>query len=562
MTHHLHDLPCSPSVRRRLPLLAPLALLLLLLILKVVYACTLRIDSDETQHLHVVWGWAHGLLPYRDLFDNHSPLFQFLYTPLFSILGERADIVIPMRLAVIPLFIACLWITYRLGTTLFSREVGLWAAVAAGALPPFFIKSSEFRTDDLWAMFWLLTIWLLLRRPFTSSRSFVSGLALGAAFATSMKTTPLLLGLLIALVMVMTGKARRRENVNWKSLIRSAGLGLLGATLLPACIVGFFAAKGALPNLYYCTIQHNIAPDTWSRVLKQMRWFAPLLFGTSVAGWIVWRTATETWKRDRIAIIVLSLLGYFILLAKFWWIVQTQDFLPVIPLVALLGTAAIANRPIRRYGSIIFPGFAIAEILILVGFSLPRSNAMSNKQAMIATVLTLTNKDDFVMDAKGETVFRRRPFYYVLEELTKRRMELGLIKDDIPERLIATRTPVATLVRMPPRAHDFIEHNYLPIAFRTLVLGKMLGSKQKIFPKTYEFDVAIPGRYVVLSENGHFQGTLDGIPLEGARMLQAGHHQLQVDGGGGRLALIWARAPEKGFSPFSAIPEDRLGPED
>jgi hypothetical protein len=80
----------------------PTLFLLLLIALKIAFASSLRIDSDETQHLHVAWGWANGLLPYRDLFDNHSPLFQFLYSPLVRLLGERADIVVPKRLAVNP----------------------------------------------------------------------------------------------------------------------------------------------------------------------------------------------------------------------------------------------------------------------------------------------------------------------------------------------------------------------------------------------------------------------------------------------------------------------------
>ena len=43
--------------------------------------------------LHVVWAWATGRLPYRDVFDNHSPLFGFVFSPLFRLVGERNDIV-------------------------------------------------------------------------------------------------------------------------------------------------------------------------------------------------------------------------------------------------------------------------------------------------------------------------------------------------------------------------------------------------------------------------------------------------------------------------------------
>src|SRR6185503_7401017 len=74
----------------------------LLLALRIYCALTLAMNSDEPQHLHVVWAWTQGLLPYRDVFDNHSPLFQLLCAPLLAWLGERADIVALMRLAMIP----------------------------------------------------------------------------------------------------------------------------------------------------------------------------------------------------------------------------------------------------------------------------------------------------------------------------------------------------------------------------------------------------------------------------------------------------------------------------
>lgn len=540
------------------------SVLLLLAVLKVFYAIVLRIDSDETQHLHVVWGWANGFLPYRDLFDNHSPLFQFLYAPLFRALGERPDILVPMRLAVIPLYFLCLWAVYKCGTMLFSRRVGIWSAIAAGAFPVFFIKSSEFRTDDLWAALWLLSIWMLLLRPLKTSNVFLSGLVLGACFATSMKTILLAVALVLAVTLLVIGKAICQEKVNWRSLLVAAMSGFLGVAVVPLLVVAFFGLNGALPSLYYCTIQDNVLPGlfSWSGVWRQSRWFLPLGALISILGYLNWRNLPEMFRRDRAAVIALTLLAYFVLLAGFWPIVQTQDFIPVIPLIILLLVGAGTIAPLARYQLISFPLFVGAEIIVLLSTFPPRGDAMADKLSMISNVLTLTTKEDFVMDAKGETVFRRRPFYYVLEGVTLRRIALGLIKDDIPERLIATRAPVATLLRMPPRAMDFIRHNYVQVAFRTCVLGKILATQDENFPKTYEFDVAVPERYVLLPKRGPLVATLDGSPFGAARFLQTGHHRVQVFANTGRLALIWARAAEKHFSPFGPIVKDEFGPAD
>src|SRR6266446_3899916 len=109
-----------------------LTLLATLLLLQVTYLFRYHVNMDELQHLHVVWGWAHGLLQYRDVFDNHAPLFHLLCTPLFVAFGERPEVLFLMRLAMFPSCGLALWSIYRIGCVLFSPRVGLWATVLAG----------------------------------------------------------------------------------------------------------------------------------------------------------------------------------------------------------------------------------------------------------------------------------------------------------------------------------------------------------------------------------------------------------------------------------------------
>jgi hypothetical protein len=73
--------------------------------MRVLFVLHYRIDSDEPQHLHVVWGWTHHLVQYRDVFDNHTPLFHLVCIPLLQLVGERADALIFMRFAMIPFFV-------------------------------------------------------------------------------------------------------------------------------------------------------------------------------------------------------------------------------------------------------------------------------------------------------------------------------------------------------------------------------------------------------------------------------------------------------------------------
>src|SRR5581483_7969869 len=154
-----------------------------------------RFDSDEPQHLHVAWGWTAGLLQYRDLFDNHAPLFHMLTAPILALAGERADVLLYMRAPMPLLFAIVVWVTYVVGRRLYSTRVGVWAALLLALFPIFFLKSLEYRTDNLWNTFWCLALLVLTGGAITYPRIFLAGILLGCAAATSLKTLLLLLTL-------------------------------------------------------------------------------------------------------------------------------------------------------------------------------------------------------------------------------------------------------------------------------------------------------------------------------------------------------------------------------
>jgi hypothetical protein len=62
------------------------------------------------------------MLPYKDVFDNHSPLFQAISAPLFALHGERTDIVTAMRWTMVPIVGLILAMTYLIGPSFFRQE--------------------------------------------------------------------------------------------------------------------------------------------------------------------------------------------------------------------------------------------------------------------------------------------------------------------------------------------------------------------------------------------------------------------------------------------------------
>ena len=161
-------------------------------LLRCLYIFRFRYDSDEPQHLHTTWGWTQGLLQYRDFFDNHTPLFHMLFSPLVAALGERADILTYMRFAMVPLWFVALWAVWRIGSRIFSPRAGLWATVFLALLPWWFFCALEYRTDNLWAPLWLCALAVFVTEKLTLKRAFAGGFLLGICCCTSMKTSLLL----------------------------------------------------------------------------------------------------------------------------------------------------------------------------------------------------------------------------------------------------------------------------------------------------------------------------------------------------------------------------------
>ena len=124
--------------------IAAAVLFALMIVIRIVNILHYRFDSDEPQHLHVIWGWARGFVQYRDLFDNHMPLFHIAFAPIFGVIGDRATILYEMRFVLLPMYFVAVWCTYKIGTTLFSRQTGIWAVTSPAFMPAITLFHSNF----------------------------------------------------------------------------------------------------------------------------------------------------------------------------------------------------------------------------------------------------------------------------------------------------------------------------------------------------------------------------------------------------------------------------------
>jgi hypothetical protein len=554
----------SPGVQRwadRCEWLAVTLGLAGLLVLQVFAACRYRFNTDEPQHLHVIWGWMHGLVQYRDIFDNHPPLFHMLMTPLMSLFPERADIVVPMRLMMIPLHVASLAAIFYIGRSLYSARAGAWLALIGGALPWAFFPGTEFRPDNLYValLFWGLAT-VLGGRRLTRTRMAVLGLLLGICVDLTMKTALGMASLALASTIALGLRCwldRWRIPVG-EALLR---LALCGAASLvaPGLLCLYFAKQGALRILIYCVLRHNVVPHAYRWGGSDLHYFYPLMALPFLLAWALWifKQGPDSETATRRVVISLFALIYLLLYFAYWPELTGEDQLPWVPLLplALMPLVAAGARRIPRPAA--FPAsyllppaaFLFAVFLIFRAHMIQRASVEKYVRP-IATVLRLTKPGEDVMDVKGDAIYRPRPFYYAIETFTRVRMRLGWIQNDIVPDLIATRTAVCF---HPPYPGDatmaFIGHNYLTLALepRVMVLGQKLAAPAA--DGAAPFQIAIPAEYVFLRQGAPVAGTLDGVPCNGPLTVAAGPHRFIPATPGAPVTLFWARAWRLGSLP-------------
>jgi len=167
-------------------------------------------------------------------------------------------------------------------------------------------------------------------------------------------------------------------------------------------------------------------------------------------------------------------------------------------------------------------------------------------------VLDLTEPGEMVMDPKGEFIFRKRAYFYAFETITRVRMGAKLMADKIEDSLVAARTCVVfpETQRYPEQFQEFVRENYLSVG-PLLVAGKMPAQEASATPDAVVFDIRIPAEYTVVTPGGPGKGLLDEKPCGAGLFLEAGRHAYRPAPGETKPALLWARAAQKGYSPFN-----------
>jgi hypothetical protein len=548
--------------------IAAAVLFALMIVIRVINILHYRFDSDEPQHLHVIWGWARGLVQYRDLFDNHMPLFHIAFAPIFGLIGDRATILYVMRFVLLPMYFVAAWCTYEIGTSLFSRRVGIWAVILAGLYTRYHWISLEFRTDNLWAPLWLLCITVLVARPLTVRRALAAGLLLGLCFGVSMKSILFLLSIALAALLTLLLVGRRNLGLSWTHLVQCVVAFVVSTATIPATIMVFFAFKGIWSDFRYCVFDFNLLARgaAHNSVAYGIQLTLTIIVALPIIFYVARRMICATDGAGlafRRVFVLMLCTSYFLAFKILWPVKSHDDDPPFYPLVGVLCSAALlaastslisskwsAGRILRKFP---VPAFlAVGEIFFLIAMHPIWKDRTKGETDLLRNVLTLVKPDDYVLDCKGETIFRQRDVRAVYETITKLAIQRGVIVDNAPQRCVETHTCVVATTRIgafPRDTSRFVKRNYLTVTNNLWIAGKEL-KPSATNPRRCEFEVIIPASYEIISSSENVSGTLDGIPYDGARFLAAGSHTFESTSPSNGLVLLWAQAVARHLIPF------------
>ncbi|MBV9009288.1 MAG: hypothetical protein JO354_09010, partial [Verrucomicrobia bacterium] len=341
--------------------------------------------------------------------------------------------------------------------------------------------------------------------------------------------------------------------------------------IVAATVISAFVLAGVWPQFRYCVFAHNMVPNIDPKNHSPwLRWAYPFLLVLIAGGaTYVARWQSHDGRAPRRTFVFAVVAVYLATLCSFWRLITRQDFMPVTPLAIILCTGAlvhfagivlgadvrIANRRAREWWIPAAVAALTAASCAIVTRPLWHP-ATAREFARLRAVLTLTRPDEFVMDSKGEAIFRQRCIRAVLEPVTLERIQRHELIDDVEERCIATRTCLVVtgprLRVLPAHGREFISRNFIPVLGGLRVAGGLLHAAAANTPVLH-FTVRIPAEYDLVAHKKTVAGILDGTECHGARFLESGEHTFVPGASVSPVQFVWARAVENHYFPSEKV---------
>lgn len=271
--------------------------------------------SETTSPLFSDWGfdsamfqtigkyWAEGYLPYVDLFDHKGPIIFLINAVGYALCGRTGVFALQILFLAASEYLAYRLVSERLGGGL-SVIAALLLPVALAANWTEGNTTEEYILPLLFASYWHMLRWGCRFERGECSHAPRAAFLYGATFAFALLTRVTnALGVCLGVLLIAAALIARRQR---KSLWRNALGFVLGAAALtlPFCV--YFAAHGALYDMWYGTLLFNLDYSAASGTEMQyglttlLVLFRRYIFGWCLVGAALWGMVLKREGRGRL----------------------------------------------------------------------------------------------------------------------------------------------------------------------------------------------------------------------------------------------------------------------
>ena len=441
-----------------------------------------RFDPDEFEHAHAAWCVWKGMIPYKDLFEHHTPWYHYLLSTFFrwfdvagSFESGRHFLILGRGLS-LALTVLTILLIIRAGRIWNDRRVGVLAGFLLVGQPVFFQKTLEIRPDVLALPFFLGALVLLLRAlsP-TATRQlrnfFLGGLCLGASIMCTQKMLFVLPGMCMGLgVWALLGEdwPRRRSRLIAVAIL-FLGLAIPFSLTWFAFTLGHAGSdmirNNFLLNAHWKYVVHQqllrVLEGSWPVLILA-------LLGAAVVVYHFIRSKHRRYDGFLLVCILLGLIAGILVVP----VAHRQYYLMPIPIACLLaaraGTFLVDLAQQRTRAGLLLLATIPLAVLPVLGLREAFDDPNDQQLARLHYVYDNTKPTDLMMDGwEGTGVFRPHAFYYyfIHEELVPMlpRDRVDALLHDLEQgktrpRLIALDK---NLIALGSRFVGFVERNYV-----------------------------------------------------------------------------------------------------
>jgi hypothetical protein len=240
-------------------------------------------------------GWVHGLLPYRDLFDQKGPLLYAVYAIAAMISNHYWSILIVEWIS----FSLSLYLLYRIARLRLQRNMSLmFVALSSVVLTwsPYFSAGGSAEELMFPSILWLIYRVMMIDsgNRITWKATYISGLMIGWIFWVKYTAVGAWIGFCLVMVVALVWQH------NWRGLRRSIGGWLAGWLTWTIPIFMYFWWQQGLKQMLFAYFVANVkyypAGQNLTMVARLItgvtKYFtqlsnAPILFGLATLGLLV-----------------------------------------------------------------------------------------------------------------------------------------------------------------------------------------------------------------------------------------------------------------------------------